>query len=878
MILALCLSIGLAAAASPEEPPPLVKEPALVTFVDAPYPEAAQAAGLEGKVLLAIEIDATGKVAAVTVERAAGYGFDEAAVEAAKQFIFSPAEDTTGPVPVIIEFEYGFVLDVTTRPDAVSAPTSGEPPAPIPTEAPINLEGELREMGTRRPLAAFTLRVSQRGPDGSEVFVAEVETDAQGRYALRGAPPGQLTIRVVRPGYDTLEQQVEVVTGDATDARLWVKNLAYGDVGVVGSYRRETTEITRRTITMEEVRRIPGTFGDPIRVVQSMPGAARSPFGSGLLIIRGSNPQDTGVYVDGIRIPYIYHLGGYESVINPDIVGAVDYLPGGFGVQYGRSTGGAVDARTVEEFPERNKIIASADILDAGAMYSGRLGDRGQHQVGLAARRSYIDLFIPLFISDPELVVKPYWWDYQGKYIYEPKGDHRFSLLVFGFQDILEASTPASTAQGTDTSTQGDLATIYQTHRIVASWEWEFKERWKLDTLFATGRDTASFLLGNDWRLYQGQWVAEVRVDVPYEHNEHFKLVPGIDFLGLIADYTIELPFDPSSLAETDPLAEREPYTLAGDQNAWSPDPYVFAEIRPLEDEERLLISPGLRLSTVIVPGELFSYDWDPRFATRFLVVPKTTVKGSVGLYHQTPQPYQAYRPDDEPIELKLERSLSYTLGFEQELGQAVRADGEVFYKSLSHLIVPNPNFTGLEDEYFLNDGVGRAYGLEVLVRRQSVGRFFGWISYTLSRSERRDYLEEDWYDFDFDQTHILVALAGYKLPRDFQLGGRLQYATGNPTTPYSLGVYDIDTDSYNAFSTGSRNSERLPPYWTVHLRAEKLFTFRAWQLLVYTDLLNVLRGTNPEFEVYNYDYTEHSYIRGLPFIPSLGVEARFEF
>jgi len=79
-----------------------------VQFVEAPYPDEAFAQGVEGKVLLLLDVDETGKVTNVEVLRPAGYGFDEAAVAAARQFQFSPAEDANGPVPVQLEFEYGF--------------------------------------------------------------------------------------------------------------------------------------------------------------------------------------------------------------------------------------------------------------------------------------------------------------------------------------------------------------------------------------------------------------------------------------------------------------------------------------------------------------------------------------------------------------------------------------------------------------------------------------------------------------------------------------------------------------------------------------------------------------------------------------------------
>lgn len=229
-------------------------------------------------------------------------------------------------------------------------------------------------------------------------------------------------------------------------------------------------------------------------------------------------------------------------------------------------------------------------------------------------------------------------------------------------------------------------------------------------------------------------------------------------------------------------------------------------------------------------------------------------------------------------MNLQQEQALAATIGWEQDVGAAIHGEVEVFYKQLDNLIVGNPDFGGIDDTFFVNAGIGRAYGLEVILRHDPVGRLFGWISYTLSRSERQDGPDEDWYLFDYDQTHILSAVAGYKLPYDFEISAKGQYVTGNPTTPYAFGVYDIDQDYYEGFSTGAYNSERLPAYSALSLRFDKLFTFKGFQLDLYVDLINVLHGENPEFEVYNYDYTEKRYITGIPFIPGPGFDLKYEF
>ncbi len=858
----------------PEEPPPLIKNPQLLEFVQAPYPPEAQAAGLEGKVILELEIDVTGAVVSAKVSGPAGHGFDEAALAAAQQFVFAPAEDATGPVPVIIEFEYGFTL--TAQPGAGEGAGGGEGAAEV-AEAPVNLEGVLLEMGTRRLLEGITVRIepagSAPGSDGLDAV-----TDGEGRYAFRGVPSGEWTVRVRHPGFLEMTGAITIIEGQVTEAKLWLKNQAYGEAGVVGAYQREKVEVTQRTISMAEVRRIPGTFGDPIRVIQNLPGAARAPFGTGLLIIRGSNPEDSGVYVDGIRIPLIYHLGGYESVINPDLVEGVDYLPGGFGVQYGRSMGGAVDVTTKREFGERPHLTWSTDILDSGGMFTASLGKQGQHGVGIAARRSYIDLIIPAFTRNSGFVAKPRWYDYQLKYIYQGDAPYEFSAMVFGFEDVLIASTPDGFAQGTDQDTQGDLGTRYSTHRLVINYERPLTQTLSLRAIPSFGNDYGEFTLGDSWTATNSQNTFEVRLELPWEPSEHFRLVPGVDFLGGWAKFSVELPFNPELFAETDPFAEREPYGVSDTQPGWGPDTYLFAQIRPLADPDQLLITPGVRIGYVTVTEELSQTAIDPRMTVRWAIQDKSRLKGSVGLYSQPPQPFQAYRDDGEPVKLTPQYSLSSTIGFEQDVGQGFHGDIEFFYKHMYDLIVNNPELESLNDQFFVNEGVGRAYGMEVMLRQDPVGPGFGWISYTLSRSERRDHPGEDFYLFDYDQTHILTGVGGWRLPGDFEISAKAQYVTGNPTSTYASGVYDIDLDSYSAFSTSAYNGERLPPYWSVSARFDKLFTFKTWQLDLYLDLLNAIHGINPEFVIYNYDYTESDYVRGLPIIPSPGFEIKADF
>ncbi|MBW1877118.1 MAG: TonB family protein, partial [Deltaproteobacteria bacterium] len=821
--------------------------------------------GLESVVVLLVELDETGTLVSVEVVGPAGHGFDEAALEAVRQMVFGPAMTEEGPVPVLFELPYGFRFDVEEPPDEEDAP----PP-------PVNLDGTVIEMGTRRPVQNARVVV-----DGTDL---EATTDEEGWFELRGVPVGTQKVRVLHPGHVGVDADIEMVEGEAVTWRFWMRAESYRENEAVAIYQVEKEEVTRRTITIEEVRRVPGTFGDPIKVIQTLPGAARSPFGTGFLIIRGANPEDSGVYVDGVRIPIIYHLTGTTSVLSPELISSVDYLPGGYGTQYGRSMGGVIDVRTKDEFDDA-RIVWGTDILDSQLYFEGNLGKNKQHGLALGVRRSYIDVFIPLF-TDSDFTIKPRYWDYQIKWVPRLKGDRDLSVFFYGFDDVLEVATPDDVAQGSDQDTQGNLRTQYASQRLLVRYQQALSDTVNLDITPSIGVDYSELALGDEFGLSSYNGLGELRIELPWAPGPGFTLVPGFDFIGGVYTFEFTSPF--SFTEVQDPLAERETVNLDGSGTAWSPDLYLKALIRPLADRERLLITPGIRSSavyftyggSVVGVGEDATSSWtrlafDPRIATRFELIDGFTLKAATGIYTQPPQPYESIGVGTD-VKLGYERTWNSSFGFEHQVTQAVHWDVDAFYRDMDRLVVFNDDWEGYGDVNFVNEGIGRAYGLEVIARHDPVGRFFGWVSYTLSHSERKDHPGDDWYLFDLDQTHIMSAQAGYTLPHDFGISGQVQFVTGNPVSVYDTGVYDVDWDAYNPFRIGAYNADRLPPYFQTSLRFDKLFTFKKWQLEAYVELLNAVRGVNPEFTIYNYDYTDYAYIRGIPFIPNIGVEAKF--
>jgi hypothetical protein len=205
------------------------------------------------------------------------------------------------------------------------------------------------------------------------------------------------------------------------------------------------------------------------------------------------------------------------------------------------------------------------------------------------------------------------------------------------------------------------------------------------------------------------------------------------------------------------------------------------------------------------------------------------------------------------------------------QLTQALGLETTVFYTKSEGLAARNPIPSPLIAEALVGIGEGRSYGAQFLVRQNSSNGFFGWVAYTLLRSERLDGPGERYRPFDYDQTHVLTALASYDLGRGFDLGARVRYATGYPRTPVVDAYYDARRDLYEPV-LGAKNSERIPDFVELDLRLAKRWSLGTSELETYLDVQNVTNRDTPEEIAYSPDYSERRYVSGLPILPLIGV------
>jgi hypothetical protein len=305
--------------------------------------------------------------------------------------------------------------------------------------------------------------------------------------------------------------------------------------------------------------------------------------------------------------------------------------------------------------------------------------------------------------------------------------------------------------------------------------------------------------------------------------------------------------------------------------------PYVAATLSLLD--KRLTVTPQFRLQVLTLAGNpgssaSFSHAYlspEPRLALRYQLTPRVALKGAVGLYSQPPSP-DLLSPVFGNPNLGPALGTQYVAGVDVDLTSTLHLETEAFWKQSRHLPVPGEN---PGDPPLTDDGKGRAYGAELMLRQQLSKNFLGWVSYTFSRSERQLHPDQAWRRYQFDQTHILTLMGSYTLPRGFQIGARYRYVTGNPYTPVAGAYYDSNADKYTALY-GPPASVRLPAFNQLDLRIDKIFTFDKWRLSLYLDVQNVLRASNPEAIGYNYNFTVPHPVSGLPLLPIIGIRGDF--
>lgn len=848
-LLAGLVSTAWGQSAAPPATPAALTPPRLVTFVEAPHP----APDREATVELLITIDAAGVVTAVEVATAAGAPFNDAAVTAARGFVFEPAQKDGQPVAARIRYAYRFARrePVSMAPRPPTAPTTGR------------LEGKVLDRSNDDPLVGAV--VTAVGPDG--LAIGEIETSIGGIFRFDALAPGAYRIRVTAFEYGEAASSEMVEAGLSTEVTyrldLEARTTADGEeFGATARVEAPSREVVRRRLTGDELGKVAGTRGDALRSVELLPGVARPPAGQGMLIVRGSSPWDSGVYVQGIEVPLLYHFGGLTSFTNSNLLKAIDLYPGNFSARYGRKIGGVIDVELRDPRTDRVHGIADINLIDTALLAEGPV--TRDVSVLVAARRSYLDFWLQNVIPAEDLAITaaPVYWDYQAAVVWKPSASDRVRLIGYGSTDELALILPEP--DQFDPSVRGELGQRTGFHRGQLEWKHRYSDKVEHDITLTAGTFQFDFDIGAALHQNVDGRAAYGRAEWRAELTPRVRLATGLDVSREWGEMVYRGPR--ATQFEGNPEAQEGPGDqpmgeVSGSLAFFRPAAYAEVSVRPTSPLE---IIAGVRADWF---GDTEQVMVDPRLVTRYAITPSTTLKAAAGLFSQPPNYGETVEGMGNP-ELDAIRAVHLGTGVDVRLAEGATVGVDGFYKDIDGLVVNSDDAMGID-----NGGTGRIYGLELSARMQPGGRFSGFLSYTLSRSERNDDGTR-WRLFDIDQTHILSAAGSWKLGGGWMAGGTLRLTTGNPTTPVTASIYDANTDRYRPIY-GQVNSERVPTFHQLDLRLEKQW---AWgngnTFAAYLDLQNAYNARHVESVQFNYDYTQTTNRYGLPVLPSLGLRA----
>lgn len=833
--------------------------PVLIEYMPAAYPERALERAIEGSVLLALTIDEEGLVLEVQILEEGGHGFDGPAAEAARTMIFEPARDEKGrAVSAQINYRYTFRMEDVS---------------------PLSIDGIVREKGGKKVLENAIIKAV-----GEDESVARTRSDDKGHFRFAALPPGKWVLTVSGSGLVTSSASVDVpedgyaegVVLSAERIPEWVEFEVDEYVEVTAETQVDPAEVS---LSHDLVVTLPGSFGDPVRALQNLPGVARSAFGSGQLQVRGTNSDDTQYLLDGVRIPQAFHFTGVTSVVAPDVLASSEILPGSWGTRYGRSIGGIVNLETDDAMPKRAETSLSADIFNATGFTRQRLGQKTT--LTLAARRSYLDTILqPVLASNGAGSVRvPRYYDAQMHFVQSTGQAGRFTATLLLSEDRFRVlGTTGGDAVLYRTSFQKVLLRSLEPLRLGEGW---FAKGWSVETAFSVGPEVQELVLGSD----RADVAAAVGIpidlfsDLPtdglireealprWSFRHEWLKDPGADWLGLRAG--VDWNWGRQSLIYT---INQESTVSTGLST-----PALYGEptfrLGPID------VIPGLRWEGMQTSTALGDGVVDPRLRL-VCTFGQTTLLAGLGMYSQPPALREILSL--EGPSLTFERSRHASIGASQKIGPDLTVKATVYHHTLNGLIsgrddlfrfdrtvlVPGDNF-----HPFVNAGTGTAYGFE-LHGVLNTEEHLAWLALTLSRATRRDLPDEPIRPADADQTVNLI-LIGSRVLGKWRLGGRARYTTGPVLTPVVGTIYATDLQTWVPVY-GEPYSDRAPGYFALDLRVDREFWFRKWQLKFYTEVLNATNHKNVEIPSWNEDYSQLQPVTGLPILPVLGVQAKW--
>jgi hypothetical protein len=272
---------------------------------------------------------------------------------------------------------------------------------------------------------------------------------------------------------------------------------------------------------------------------------------------------------------------------------------------------------------------------------------------------------------------------------------------------------------------------------------------------------------------------------------------------------------------------------------------------------------------TPSIGEQQISFTGDPRGAVQLPLADELTLRLDAGGYHQARAAADTSAVFGSPA-LGVEHAWHVTAGGQWRRG-ALAIEAAAYARWLDQLVARDLAVTPPLAQALTQGGTGRVLGAQLTARLIDARGVTGWLSYTLSRSTRKDADTQAERLFDHDQTHGLIAVAAWDHGA-WTLGGRVRVASGEPRTAVEGAFFDSRSGRYQPIR-GAHNATRLPAFFAADLRAERRFAIRGdVRGAAYVEVQNATGRANPEERIYSADFAQRGYLTGLPLLAIGGV------
>lgn len=698
-----------------------------------------------------------------------------------------------------------------------------------------------------------------------------------GEFLFTGIKPGFIKIQVSAVGFKTYISEEIMVTNAKRvflNIPLEETSIALDEVVVKPSPFRKTEEspLSLRRIGIQDIEKSPGANRDISKVIQSFPGVASTPVQRNDVIVRGGGPSENSFYLDGVEIPNINHFatqgasGGPVGIINVDFIREVDFYSGAFPANRGNALSSVLEFKQKDGNKEKLETQGTLGASEVALTFDGPVTENTTFI--FSARRSYLQILFAAL----ELPFLPTYNDAQVKIKTRFDEKNELTIIGLGAIDQFDLNLDAN-----DTEDQRYILNYipvneqwsYTVGAVFKHYREKSYDTWVLSRNALNNRSykyqdniEVDSLLTFDYLSEESETKFRYENTTRSDNGYKINYGAGVEY----AKYTNDT-YRKQFVGTATQIIN---YNTALDLWSWS----VFGQISKEYLGERLSLSLGARTDANNYSSEMSNLlsQFSPRFSASYQLKADLSINFNTGRYYQRP----AYT----------------TLGFSDATGELINKSNGLKYISVDHLVggfeyLPNDesvislegfykyyrdypfsvndsialsnkgaDYGSFGDEEVLSVAEGQAYGLELLARHRNLWGFNLVLSYTLVRSEFKEFdknlnLTSTFIPSSWDNIHLLNLTATRDLKRNWQFGFKWRFVGGSPYTPFD----ENKSSLINAWNARGReyldyaqfNALRLDPFHQLDIRIDKQYFFEKWSLMFYIDVQNVYNFKSDE-------------------------------